>query len=61
MVQVEKGLLSKFPFAFQTTQFGNFKGYQSFQIDVDVVIEVAKKGKAVQMGRFNQGAEMEIF
>jgi hypothetical protein len=28
---------------------------------VDVVIEVPEKGKAVQMGRFNQGGEMDIF
>jgi hypothetical protein len=28
---------------------------------VDVVIEVPEKGKAVQMGRFNQGGEILIF
>lgn len=32
-----------------------------FQHDVDVVIEVAERGKAVQNGRFNQGGEMRIF
>jgi len=50
-----------FIFIFQTTKMGNFKGANSFQHDVDVVIEVPEKGKAVQMGRFNQGGEMEIF
>jgi len=50
-----------FVFVFKTSKTGNFKGSQSFQHDVDVVIEVAEKGKAVQMGRFNQGGEMEIF
>jgi hypothetical protein len=50
-----------FVFVFQTSKTGNFKGSQSFQHDVDVVIEVVEKGKAVQMGRFNQGGEMEIF
>ncbi len=50
-----------FVFVFQTSKTGNFKGSQSFQHDVDVVIEVPEKGKAVQMGRFNQGGEVEIF
>jgi hypothetical protein len=31
-----------------------------FQHDVDVVIEVPEKGKAVQFGRFNQGGYTEI-
>ena len=48
-------------FIFQTTKQGNFRGENSFQHDVDVVLEVPEKGKAVQMGRFNQGGEMEIF
>lgn len=46
---------------FQSTKQGNFRGENSFQHDVDVVIEVPEKGKAVQMGRFNQGGEMDIF
>ena len=50
-----------FVFIFQTTKQGNFRGENSFQHDVDVVLEVPEKGKAVQMGRFNQGGEMEIF
>jgi hypothetical protein len=50
-----------FVFVFQTSKTGNFKGSQSFQHDVDVVIEVPERGKAVQMGRFNQGGEIEIF
>ncbi len=50
-----------FIFIFQTTKDGKFRGANSFQHDVDVVIEVPEKGKAVQMGRFNQGGEMNIF
>ncbi len=50
-----------FIFVFQTSKDGKFKGSQSFQHDVDVVIEVPERGKAVQMGRFSQGGEIEIF
>lgn len=50
-----------FIYVFQSTKAGNFRGANSFQHDVDVVIEVPEKGKAVQMGRFNQGGEMDIF
>jgi hypothetical protein len=50
-----------FIFIFQSTKDGNFRGANSFQHDVDVVIEVPEKGKAVQMGRFNQGGEILIF
>lgn len=50
-----------FIFIFQTTKDGRFRGANTFQHDVDVVIEVPEKGKAVQMGRFNQGGEIEIF
>lgn len=50
-----------FVFIFQTTKDGNFRGANAFQHDVDVVIEVPEMGKAVQMGRFNQGGEIQIF
>lgn len=50
-----------FIYIFQSTKGGNFRGENSFQHDVDVVIEVPQKGKAIQMGRFNQGGEMNIF
>jgi len=50
-----------FIFIFQSTKDGNFRGANSFQHDVDVVIEVPQKGKALQMGRFNQGGEINIF
>ena len=46
---------------FQSTKQGNFRGANGFQHDVDVVIEVPEKGKAVQMGRFNQGGQLSIF
>jgi len=50
-----------FVFVFQTTKAGAFRGANTFQHDVDIVIEVPEWGKAVQMGRFNQGGEMRIF
>lgn len=50
-----------FIFIFQTTKDGKFKRANVFQHDVDVVIEVPEKGKAVQMERFNQGGEIDIF
>ncbi|MDP3558108.1 MAG: JAB domain-containing protein [Bacteroidota bacterium] len=46
---------------YQTTKTGNFRGTNEHQHDVDVVIEVPEKGKAIQFGRFNQGGEIEIF
>lgn len=49
-----------FIFIFQTKD-GKFKGANVFQHDVDVVIEVPGRGKAVQTGRFNQGCEIDIF
>lgn len=50
-----------FVFIFQSTKNGHFRGANSFQHDVDVVIEVPEQGKAVQFGRFNQGGELDIF
>ena len=50
-----------FVFIFQSTKDGKFRGANTFQHDVDIVIEVPKRGKAIQMGRFNQGGEIQIF
>jgi len=50
-----------FIYIFQTTKEGNFRGSNHFQHDVDVVIEIPEKGRAIQNGRFNQGGEMDIF
>jgi predicted ATP-dependent serine protease len=50
-----------FIFIFQTTKEGNFRGANSFQHDVDVVIELPERGKVVQMGRFNQGSEIRVW
>jgi hypothetical protein len=50
-----------FIFIFQSTKDGKFRGANSFQHDVDVVIEVPEKGRALQFGRFNQGGEINIF
>lgn len=45
----------------QTTKDGKFRGTNEYQHDVDIVIEVPERGKAVQFGRFNQGGEIAIF
>ncbi|MFN4313307.1 MAG: hypothetical protein ACK4E0_03365 [Chitinophagaceae bacterium] len=50
-----------FVYIHQTTKDGRFRGANAFQHNVDVVIDVPEKGKAVQMGRFNQGGEVNIF
>jgi hypothetical protein len=50
-----------FIYIFQVTKDGRFRGANDFQHDVDVVIDVPEKGRATQMGRFNQGGEMNIF
>ncbi len=50
-----------FVYVFQTTKEGKFRGANTFQHDVDAVIEVPEKGRAVQYGRFNQGGEISIF
>ncbi|MBL4862993.1 MAG: hypothetical protein JKY09_08265 [Crocinitomicaceae bacterium] len=52
---------TSFIYIFQTTKLGNFRGGNEFQHDVDSVIEVAEKGKAIQFGRFNQGGAIDIF
>lgn len=50
-----------FIFIFQSTKEGNFRGDNTYQHDVDAVIEVPERGKAIQFGRFNQGGEINIF
>ena len=57
----EKNPGKSFICIFQTTKDGHFKGKNEFQHDVDVVIEIPERGKALQFGRFNQGGEMDIF
>lgn len=57
----EKNPEKSFVFVFQTTKTGNFRGANTFQHDVDIVIEIPERGKAVQFGRFNQGGEISIF
>lgn len=57
----EKYPEKSFIYVFQSTKQGAFRGENGYQHDVDVIIEVPEKGKAVQMGRFNQGGTMDIF
>lgn len=52
---------TSFIYIFQVTKDGKFRGRNDFQHDVDVVIEVPEKGRAIQFGRFNQGGEIQIF
>ena len=49
-----------FIFVFHSTKEGSFRGQQTFQHDVDIIIKV-EKGVAKAFGRFNQGGEMRIF
>jgi hypothetical protein len=57
----EKYLSKSFVFNLQTTKDGKFRGANTFQHDVDVVVEMPEKGKAVQFGRFNKWGELNIF
>ncbi len=50
-----------FIYIFHVTKQGIFRGNNGFQHDVDVIIEIPERGKAVQYGRFNQGGELYIF
>lgn len=50
-----------FIYVFHTTKQGQFRGKNTYQHDVDMVVEVPEVGKAVQFGRFNQGGEMNFF
>lgn len=61
-----KALEQKYPtisfiYVFQVTKAGSARGTNEFMHNVDVVIEIPERGKAVQFGRFNQGGEMNIF
>ncbi len=57
----EKYPEKSFVYVFQVTKNGKARGTNEFMHNVDVVIEIPKKGKAVQFGRFNQGGEIDIF
>jgi len=50
-----------FVYVFQVTKAGSARGTNEYMHNVDVVIEIPEKGKAVQFGRFNQGGKMDIF
>jgi|GEM_PF-299808 len=50
-----------FIYVFQVRKDGQVRGRNDFKHNVDVVIEVPEKGKAIQYGRYNQGGEMRIF
>ena len=40
---------------------GNFRGANTFQHDVDVVIEVPEQGKGSTNGKVQSGGEINIF
>ncbi len=50
-----------FIYVFQTTEEENFRNSKHFQHDVGVVIEIPKKGKAVQNSRLNQEGNWRYF
>jgi hypothetical protein len=50
-----------FIYVFQVNKAGSARGTNEFLHNVDIVVEIPERGKAVQFGRFNQGGEMEIF
>lgn len=61
-----KRLQAKYPkisfvYVFQVTKAGSARGTNEYMHNVDVVIEIPEKGKAVQFGRFNQGGTLDIF
>ena len=50
-----------FIYVFQVNKAGSARGTNEYVHNVDIVVEIPERGKAVQFGRFNQGGEMEIF
>jgi hypothetical protein len=50
-----------FIYVFQVTKAGSARGTNEYMHNVDVVIQIPERGRAVQFGRFNQGGEMDIF
>lgn len=50
-----------FIYILHVNKLGQARGSNEFVHNVDVVVEIPEKGKAVQFGRFNQGGELEIF
>jgi hypothetical protein len=61
-----KELKKKYPatsfiYIFHVTKNGKARGTNEFMHNVDIVIELPEKGKALQFGRFNQGGAMNIF
>ena len=50
-----------FIYVFQVTKAGKARGTNEFMHNVDIIIDVPEKGKAMQYGRYNQGGEMDIF
>jgi hypothetical protein len=50
-----------FVFIFQTTKEGEVRAANTFQHDVDSVVELPERGKAIQYGRFNGGGDLQIF
>ncbi len=49
-----------FIFIFQTTKQGIFRGGNGFQHDVDMIVELPRRGYAIQYGRYNPHAEMQV-
>jgi hypothetical protein len=50
-----------FIYIFQATKSGEYRGSSFFKHEVDVVIEIPVKGRAIGYGRFSNGGEMPIW
>jgi hypothetical protein len=57
----EKNPNISFIYIFHVTKNGKARGTNEYMHNVDIVIQIPEKGKAVQFGRFNQGGSMDIF
>ena len=57
----EKNPNISFIYIFHVTKNGKARGTNEYMHNVDIVIQIPEKGKAVQFGRFNQGGAMDIF
>lgn len=57
----EKNPTTSFIYIFHVTKNGKARGTNEYMHQVDIVIQLPEKGKAVQFGRFNQGGVLDIF
>ncbi len=61
-----KKLEEKYPgksfiYVHQVTKAGKARGTNEYLHNVDIIIELPERGKAIQYGRYNQGGEIDVF